>query len=207
MRIRVIPEEEAEGLVAEQYEGDRSSRGYVANLTRAFSLRPEVAEAWGGLLASIRDHMDLRRYELATIAAAGALRCRYCMIAHGAVLRSKFFSAEEVDSIARDYRTAGLPDVDVAIMALAEKVALNAYKVTDEDIDELRRHGLVDEAVLDVILTAAARSFFSKTLDAVGAEPDDAYGRQLEPELLSTLSFPLGAAAAGGGPADTATCR
>jgi hypothetical protein len=33
------------------------------------------------------------------------------MLAHGAVLRSNIFSDEEVEAIARDYRTAGLDAV------------------------------------------------------------------------------------------------
>jgi alkylhydroperoxidase family enzyme len=109
------------------------------------------------------------------------------MLAHGAVLRSRFYSPAEVEAIARDYRSAGLAEVDVAIMALAEKVARHAYQVSPEDIDGLRRHGLSDGEILDVILTAAARCFFSKVLDALGARPDDHY-LELEPSLREALT-------------------
>lgn len=109
------------------------------------------------------------------------------MLAHGAVLRSQFFSPEEVEAIARDYRSAGLSEVDVAVMALAEKVTLNAYKVTEEDLEKLRAHGLADSDILDIILAASARCFFSKVLDATGAEPDkEAYGT-MAPELREVL--------------------
>ena len=89
------------------------------------------------------------------------------------MLRSKFFSAEQVEAIVQDYRHAGLEPAEVAMMAYAEKIILNAYKVTPEDIDGLRAHGFSDTDILDIALTAAARSFLSKVLDAVGAEPDD----------------------------------
>jgi uncharacterized peroxidase-related enzyme len=95
---------------------------------------------------------------------------------HGAALRSNLFSADEVEAIARDYRTAGLTPAEVAMMAFAQKVTRNANQVSPEDIEDLRRHGFSDEEILDVVLAAAARSFFSKVLDAVGAEPDPAYG-------------------------------
>lgn len=65
-------------------------------------------------------------------------------MAHGAVLRSRFYSAEQVEAIVRDYHNAGLDPVDVAIMDLAHKVALHAYKVTLKDIEGLRQHGLTD---------------------------------------------------------------
>jgi alkylhydroperoxidase family enzyme len=110
------------------------------------------------------------------------------MLAHGAVLRSKFFSPEEVQAIARDYRSAGLREVDVAVMALAEKVTLNAYKVTEEDMEKLRAHDLADADILDIVLAASARCFFSKVLDATGAEPDEeAYGT-MEPGMRAALA-------------------
>jgi hypothetical protein len=39
---------------------------------------------------------------------------------------------------------------------------------------------------MDVVLAAAARCFFSKTLDALGVEPDASY-RDLEPALREVL--------------------
>ena len=59
-------------------------------------------------------------------------------------------------------------------MDLAEKVARDAGSVTVGDIEALRECGLVDAEILDVVLAAAARCFFSKTLDALGVEPDRA---------------------------------
>lgn len=109
------------------------------------------------------------------------------MVAHGAVLRAQRFSAEQVEAIARDYRAAGLPAEEVAMMAFAEKVALHAWRVTPEDIEVLRRHGFTDEEILDIALAASARSFFSKVLDAVGAEPDPHY-HDLEPSLRRALA-------------------
>ncbi len=72
-------------------------------------------------------------------------------------------------------------------MAFAEKVALHAYEVTPEDIERLRAHAFSDAEILDIALTAGARSFFSKVLDAVGAEPDERY-RELEKGLRETLT-------------------
>jgi alkylhydroperoxidase family enzyme len=109
------------------------------------------------------------------------------MLAHGAVLRSEIFTDEQLEAIARDFRSAGLSPAEVAAMEYAEKIALNAYKVTPEDIDHLHQHGLSDEQILHVALTAAARCFFSKLLDAVGAEPDQEYA-QIPPGLQDALA-------------------
>jgi alkylhydroperoxidase/carboxymuconolactone decarboxylase family protein YurZ len=75
--IQTVPHEEASGLLREFYEADLAANGFIPNYARAFSLRPEVYQAWRLLISSIKGNMDLRRYELVTIAAASKLRCSY----------------------------------------------------------------------------------------------------------------------------------
>jgi len=190
-----VPPDAASGLVQEIYDDEVARLGYVPNYTRLFSLRPEVYRAWRGLVGAVTANMDLRRYELATIAAASAMRCTYCVVAHGAVLASKFFTPEEVVTLAHDFRSAGLAPLDVAIMELAEKAALHAYKVTEEDVERLRGFGLGDAEIFDVVLAATARAFFSKSLDSMGAEADEAYvdrlGAVVAAELAVGRPFPL----------------
>jgi len=72
-------------------------------------------------------------------------------------------------------------------MDLAVKVADDATSITEADVDRLRSLGLSDAEVLDVVLAAAARCFFAKVLDAVGAEPDAKYA-SLDPELRDALT-------------------
>jgi uncharacterized peroxidase-related enzyme len=186
--IETVPEEKAPPALAELYEADRATFGYVPNLTRAFSLRPGVYAAWRELNGAIKAGMDLRRYELATVAAARRLRSSYCMLAHGSVLADRFLEPDSLRAIVADHREAGLDAVDVAVMDLAEKVADDATAVTQDDVDRLRGLGMTDPEILDVVLAAAARCFFSKVLDGVGALPDREYEHRLEPELREVLT-------------------
>ena len=103
------------------------------------------------------------------------------------MLRKNFFSAEEIERIVKDFRHAGLSEEEVAIMSLAQKVVTHAHKLEAEDIDALREFGLQDQEILDIILAAAARSFFAQTLDATGLQPDSAYLETVG-DLISTLS-------------------
>ena len=177
-----VPEEDAEGEVEGLYVEARELNGYVPNFVQLFSLRPDVYRAWQQLNGAIK-RRNVRRYELATLAAARALRSSYCSLAHGKVLAEQFYDADAVAALPE-----GLDDADHGVMALAEKVALDATSVTREDVDRLREHGLSDEDVLDVVLAAAARAFFSKTLDALGAEPDREYAESLQPALREHLT-------------------
>jgi alkylhydroperoxidase family enzyme len=156
----------------------------TTNYERAFAERPEVYAAWAQLNGSIKAGMDLRRYELATLAAARQLRSSYCSLAHGRVLKERF--GESVREIALDRRAAGLDELDVAVMDLAERVVDDATSIADADLQRLRGLGLSETEIMDVVLAAAARCFFSKTLDALGVLPDASY-RELEPELRDAL--------------------
>jgi len=186
--IETIPEEQASGALAELYAEDREDDGYVWNATRAWSHRPEIRRAYERLSTAIKGNLDLRRYELATFAAARRLRSSYCALAHGSVLLDRSFLApDELRAVAADHRAAGLDPVDVAVMDLADKVAGDATSVTEADIARLRSLGLSDAEIFDVVLTAAARCFFSKVLDAVGAQPDARYA-ELDAPLRETLT-------------------
>jgi uncharacterized peroxidase-related enzyme len=103
------------------------------------------------------------------------------------VLRAKFFSAEQVEAIVKDYASAGLKPSDVAMIAFAKKLTQHAYKVTQKDVDNLRAHGFSDAEILDIAAAAAARNFISKLFDALGAEPDAEY-LKLEERLRRTLT-------------------
>ncbi len=142
----------------------------ATNYERAFQQRPAVYAAWGQLNGAIKAGMDLRRYELATLAAARRLRSSYCCLAHGTVLAERF--GEPVAQIASDHRAAGLDEIDVAVMDLAEQVVDDATSIGEADLQRLRDLGLSEQDVMDVILAAAARCFFSKTLDALGVRAD-----------------------------------
>ena len=139
----------------------------TSNYERLFAERPDVYEAWAQLNGAIKAGMDLRRYELATLAAARRLRSSYCCLAHGTVLMERF--GEPVREIALDHRGAGLDEIDVAVMDFAERVVDDAASIGEDDLQRLRDLGLSDTDILDVALAAAGRCFFSKTLDALGA--------------------------------------
>jgi alkylhydroperoxidase family enzyme len=158
----------------------------TANYERAFAERDrmDVYGAWVQLNTAIKGHMDLRRYELATLAAAQRLRSTYCSLAHGSVLHERF--GAPVRQIVADRTLAGLDEVDLAVMDLAERVVDDAASIGDAELEPLRALGLSEAEIMDVVLAASARCFFSKVLDGVGA-PADARFRALPEELLEVL--------------------
>lgn len=186
MFIQTTREAEAQDKLREIYESDRKSLGYVPNHARVFSLRPEVLEAWRAFQGAIRKNLRLKRYELVTLAAAQALNCRYCLLAHGAILNKNGVSVDQLRAILTDFHDAGLDRAEVAMMEFAQKIARSANEITQADVDALRALGLEDVEILDITLTSTMRSFASKTFNALGAGPDPVYD-ELEHQLADLL--------------------
>lgn len=185
--IRTIPPSEAAGPVREMYQQAQSQFGYVPNWAQAFSLRPGVRDGWVALLGSIQTNLSVWSYELATLAAARALRSSYCALAHGSVLANKVFDAAAVAAIATGAPEAPLEPGEHAVMAFADKVARNADQITSADVEVLRAHGYRDEEIFDLAAAAAARCFFSKLLDALEVQPDSTFN-DLDPTLRRALT-------------------
>src|SRR6266436_4946416 len=103
----------------------------ATNYERAFQQRPAVYAAWGQLNGAIKARMDLRRYELATLAAARRLRSSYCCLAHGTVFLEHF--DEPLLEIARDHRSANLSELDVASSTTRSARSITATSIGDSD--------------------------------------------------------------------------
>ena len=187
MFIETVAEHDATGALAEYYRQQRETWGFLPNYAPAFSYRPEVAQAWDALNDTIRDGMDLRRYEVATIAAARALRSTYCTAAHSAFLRDLCDDEATMREIARDPSGSGLSDQDRAVFTFAAKVATDATSVEPSDVQGLRDAGLSDADIADVVFAVAARSFFTRVIDGLGAALDVQMAEALPPELRPAM--------------------
>src|SRR5678815_2918349 len=185
--IRTVAPSDAEGPVREMYQQINGQLGFVPNWAQAFSLRPAVRDGWIALLKSIQTNLPVRSYELATLAAARALRSTYCSLAHGNVLATKVLDAPAVTAIMKDAPDSPLEPRERAMMAFAEKLAINADRITAADVDGLRAHGYRDEEIFDLAAAAAARCFFAKLMDALGVQADASF-HDLDPALRQALT-------------------
>jgi len=187
MFIDAVPEGAATGSLAEYYRQQRSAWGFLPNYAAAFSTRPDGAQAWNTLNGAIRDGMDRRRFEIATIAAARALRSSYCTAAHSKFLRDVCDDEAAMRSIAQDPSGAGLDRQDRAVFEFAGKIAADAASVQQSDINRLRGVGLSDADIADIVFAAAARSFFTRVLDGLGAQLDSQTAEAFPPDLRPSM--------------------
>jgi len=180
------PDAAASEQTAKLYAEAEANYGYVPNMVKAFGYRPDVMKNWSALLSSIKANMDLRRYELVTMAAAKEMKSSYCLLAHGSVLLRDIFTAEALRQVVDDPDAAAIDEAERTIMRFAAKVVHDASSIKSTDIDELTQHGLSDAEIFDIVTAAAVRCFFSKTLDALGVQADSAY-EKLDSDLKTAL--------------------
>ena len=187
MFITSVGEDTAEGDLAEYYRGQHAAWGFLPNYAAAFSARPDIARAWNALNTTIRDGMDRRRFEIATIAAARARRSTYCTAAHSKFLRDACGDETAMRSIAEQPDGAALDPQDRAVYEFAAKVAADAASIEPQDVDRLRDVGLSDADIADVVFAASARCFFTAVLDGLGAQLDPQTAEALPPALLESM--------------------
>lgn len=175
MYIKTVSDAEAEGEIAQIYADERAAMGMVMNATRCWSARPDMLAPVEHLLHQLRNgfSLGLVNFRLITLIVAKHVPSSYCSHVYFRTL-SKALGREKVLAIHRDFRTAGLTPAEVAMLAYAEQIAIDASKITEADIDALRAVGLTDLNIADIALAASYRCFMSRYFDAIGAtvEPD-----------------------------------
>jgi uncharacterized peroxidase-related enzyme len=159
--------------VRELYARQQAHWGYVPNYAKVFSHRPESLARWGRLLAELRRPVSDRRFELVTLAAALELRSTPCSLAHGRSL-AELSDDETVRALAEGRETEVLDSAEAAMVRYARTVARDATAVTKSQVDELMSLGFSDAEIFDIAALAAARSFLTKIMDALGCLADRA---------------------------------
>lgn len=177
-RLRVPDEAALPEDIAAQFEQMRIKPGFVPNVYRAYTLRPQQLRGFMALYDSIMmDDSGLSKAEREMIAVAVSAQnhCFYCLTSHGAVLRVRSKDAVLADTIAANYRAADLSPRQRAMLDFAVKITRASDTCSDEDIDALRGHGFSDEDIMDIIQTAAFFNYSNRVASALELRPNREY--------------------------------
>ena len=177
MFLKTLSDEEATGRVAEIYEAQKSQLGFVMEAVKCFTTRPDLLPVYTEFSQKIRSgfSLGLREWRLITLIAAKHIPSTYCSYVYSKQLIDDLGSSEAVMTVQRDFRTAGLSDKDVEMLAYAEQITQNASAISEVDIGRLRSVGFTDQEICDIALCASFRCFVSRFFDAVGAGPESAF--------------------------------
>lgn len=176
----------------------REKFGFIPNIFRAQTLRPEVLEAEAQAVETVLLSDDVlsrvqKEYILLSVSAANLNT--YCVAVHCQLLRGLGVSGDVSDQIAVDHRAAGLSPGDVVLLDFALKLSQRPREFSREDVDALRRSGFSEAQILESVVMTALTNFLNTVQVGLGVVPDFEPKRVFRPMDQPT---PAGVAPPGG---------
>jgi uncharacterized peroxidase-related enzyme len=163
----------------------RERLGFVPNVFRVYAFRPERLSAWFAHFRRLHEpteHLGAADREMIAVVVSQANGCLYCLVAHGAALRTELGDPVLGERISYDWRRAGLDARRSAICAYAEKLTLDPRELTRADLQSLLDAGLTLEEAWDVAEVAAMYNFTNRMAMATNMLPNEQYSGQARPQ-------------------------
>ncbi len=149
--------------------------GFVPNIFRAQTLRPDVVEAEAQVVGTILltdDVLSRKQKEYILLVVSAANLNTYCVAVHCEMLRALGIPQEQSDQIAVDHHQADLSEADRALLDFALKLGNRPGMFGSEDIESLRRHGFADKQILEAVVMTALTDFLNTLQMGLGTTPD-----------------------------------
>jgi len=178
-RLRVPNESDVDADIAAVFDQNRRQHGYVEHWLQSLALNPATLKRSMAFFESMFNPANSTiapaERELIAVVVSAENGCAYCEAHHTKGL------ARELKDPLRARRIAlgwdHVPDLTLREQAIAElaiKVTREPKAVNDQDMQTLRDLGIEDEAILEVIETAAFFNFTNRLSISLGNVPEDA---------------------------------
>lgn len=174
-RFGETPETELPDDIREIYDQNSGKIGFVPNVFRAYSRRPEHFRAfmhYHDVLMRGPSGLSRAEREAIVVAVSSENRCQYCMVAHGAALRVIGKDPILAEQIANNWRTADLEPRLRRILAFASRVNEPGYAASDDEIDAMRAAGFSDDDIWDIAAVAAFFGFSNRMAGVMDMRPN-----------------------------------
>jgi uncharacterized peroxidase-related enzyme len=171
--IRVVPEREAEGALAEVYERIGTQRGKVSNIMRVQSLAPGAMEAHMDLYMEVmfrKGGLSRAERELIAVVVSVHNGCEYCTLHHAPALEAWWKDGERVARLQDDPATAALSEREAALAEYARVLTLRPADMKEADLEPLRVAGLDDEEILQATMVTSYFNFVNRIAQGLGVE-------------------------------------
>lgn len=152
--------------------------GFIPQVFRVYAHRPERFSAWFAHFSQVMEpteDLTAADREMIAVVVSSANRCTYCVVSHGHDLRQALGDVVMADRIMVNWRSAGLNERDYAICDFAERLAREPETVGPDDLSQLAKAGLPDEAIWDVVELVSMYSFTNRMSSALGMMPNPEY--------------------------------
>ncbi|WP_052249161.1 peroxidase-related enzyme [Leisingera sp. ANG-Vp] len=182
--VEVIPQDKAEGTLAEAYDTVKGKDGKVENLYLAMSQTPaaiQPADAhYLALLHNPDNPLEPWLAELVSTYAAILCGCRYAVVNHGANFRMHLGDEPRADAILQALEAGEEPANEdsrmLAALRYARKLSLKPDQMNAEDLDPLRAAGFCDKGISYLIQITAAFAYWARMINGLGTQLGETVG-------------------------------
>lgn len=152
--------------------------GFVPNVLRAYAHDNAKLEAFSGFYNNLMlapSGLSKLEREMIAVAVSAHNHCHYCIVAHGAAVRTLAGNAALGDVLGINYRAAALPDRQRIMLDFAVKMAKNSDEIVEQDRQLLRDAGFGDKDIWDIAAVAGFFSMSNRVASATGMQPNPEY--------------------------------
>lgn len=175
--IPEVPEEQAGPGLRQCYSDIRETFGFLPHLWQAQGSRPDIVRTgidyWRTIYRTGTVSPVFKEKIALVVSAANV--SSYCIMAHLELLSRLGVDKAEGRKLTHNFETTEVPEREKVVFRLAEKITREPFKVKKEDIEELRRHGWDDAAILEICLAASHFNFLNRLAAALGVVPDHVF--------------------------------
>ena len=161
---------EADPAIARILDAVRGKLGMLPNLIATLAHAPAALNAYLGLSEMLAGgRLTARQREIVALAVAQANACEYCLSAHTQLARHAGLDDDQI----RDAREArGGTTLDAAIARYAAQLARQRGRLSPGELQSLRRQGLDDTLLVEVIAHVVLNQLTNFTNHVAGTEVD-----------------------------------
>jgi uncharacterized peroxidase-related enzyme len=171
--IRTIDEDHATDLLKTFYKKYGDPFTGVDNIWKAHSMNPESLRFHYDLykhLATGKSALSRMQREMIGVVVSAANGCAYCVRHHGRNLFQLTKNKSLLAAMEGDFRSADIPQKDIAMLAYARKLTVEPGAMAREDVESLRAAGFKDTDILDIALLTAYCNLENRLANGLGVE-------------------------------------
>ena len=177
-RVSIVESDDASPEVRSVYADFQRRMGFPAapNFIKAQGPSLAVAKGTWELVSNVLVGGAIPRTikEMLFVAISHDRQCRYCEAAHVARCRMLGVDARTVQTVIEDLNQLE-PQTTRAILSFGLKCGRNPQSLDDGDFDSLKRVGLTDTEIVEVISMSALAVYANILADATGIADDDMF--------------------------------
>jgi uncharacterized peroxidase-related enzyme len=155
--------------------------GFVPNVLKAYAFDMAKLSAfvamYNDLMLAPSGLTKLER-EMIAVAVSAQNRCYYCLVAHGAAVRTLSGDPVLGELMAMNFHAARLSKRERAMLEFAVKLTAEPWLVEEADREALRRSGFTDRDIWDIAAVAGFFNMTNRVASATDMRPNSVYHGQ-----------------------------